>query len=105
MVNSFQIKYLSIAQKDLTEIIEYIMDDNPSAALEILDKMDTSISKLENFPYMGCVPKDTRLKHTGYRILIVDNYLVFYVVFAELKIVEIRRILHGRRHYNFLLET
>ncbi|WP_420889704.1 type II toxin-antitoxin system RelE/ParE family toxin [Halanaerobium congolense] len=36
-------------------------------------------------------------------MLVIGSYLVFYVVFENKKIVEIRRILHGKRKYNFLL--
>ena len=50
---------------------------------------------------MGVIPNDLRLKSLNYRMLIIDNYLVFYVV--KDCIVEIRRILHGRRKYAFLL--
>jgi toxin ParE1/3/4 len=33
-------------------------------------------------------------------MLVVGNYVVFYVVFGG--VVEIRRILHGKRRYDFL---
>lgn len=101
MAKKYRIEYLPIAQKDLTEIIEYIQNDNPSAALNLLDQIDETVSKLEDFPLMGQVPKDRRLEYLGYRMLIVDNYLIFYVV--KDNYVEIRRILHGKRKYSFLL--
>ena len=103
MANKFRIEYLPVAEKDLVDVFEYILSDNPSAATSFLDKVDESILKLEEFPYMGFVPKDTRLKYLGYRILIVENYLVFYVVHEIERLVEIRRILHGKRQYDFLL--
>ena len=46
--------------------------------------------------------KDRRLTRQGYRILIVDSYLVFYV-FLNNEMVEIRRIISGKRDYKFLL--
>ena len=96
-----KIHYLPIAQQDLVEIFDYIMQDNPKAAASFIDKFDKSISKLETFSKLGVVPKDDRLEFMGYRMLIVDNYLVFYVI-RESKI-EIRRIIHGSRKYSFLL--
>lgn len=33
-----------------------------------------------DFPLMGVIPINRRLTRQGYRILIVDNYLVFYVL-------------------------
>jgi len=102
MDNKFSIEYLPTAEKDLIDIFEYILSDNPSAATSFLDHVDQSILKLEDFPYMGVVPKDTRLKYLSYRILLVENYLVFYVVHEVQELVEIRRVLHGKRRYNFL---
>lgn len=51
---------------------------------------------------MGVVPQNRRLTKKGYRILIVDNYLVFYVLLDN-ETVEIRRIISGKRDYDFLL--
>jgi len=100
MDKKYPIEYLPVAQKDLVEIQEYIKKDNPSAALNFLNTLDETVSKLEDFPFMGQVPTDRRLEYLGYRILIVGSYLVFYVVNDDY--VEIRRILHGRRKYSFL---
>ncbi|HOE57481.1 MAG TPA: type II toxin-antitoxin system RelE/ParE family toxin, partial [Bacillota bacterium] len=55
----------------------------------------------DQFPFIGVVPKDIRLQGLGYRMLIIENYLVFYVVLDD--IVEIRRITSGKRKYDFLL--
>ncbi|MFZ5634181.1 MAG: type II toxin-antitoxin system RelE/ParE family toxin [Bacillota bacterium] len=57
--------------------------------------------RLEDFPLMGAVPKNRRLTRQGYRILIVDNFLVFYVLLDN-GTVEIRRIISGKRDYKFL---
>ncbi len=100
MSNKLRIEYLPIAEKDLTEIIEYIQIDNPTVALTLLVEIDKTISKLAYFPYMGHTPKDQRLIQLNYRMLVVENYLVFYVVLDD--VVEIRRILHGKRKYDFL---
>jgi addiction module toxin, RelE/StbE family len=102
MSNNFRVEYLPIAEKDLTEILEYIQIDNPTAALTLLNEIDKAISELSNFPYMGSTPKDQRLILFNYRMLIVANYLVFYVVLDGEEVVEIRRILHGKRKYDFL---
>lgn len=101
MSRKYSIEYLPIAEKDLTEIIEYVTLDSPQSALNLLDEIDNTILKLEDFPYIGKIPKDSRLQLLNYRILIVSSYLVFYVVKDD--IVEIRRILHGKRNYEFLL--
>ncbi len=101
MGKKYKFEYLPIATKDLTEILEYIELDNPQAALRLLNELDSTISNLEIFPYMGIVPKDFRLERLGYRMLIVNSYLVFYIVLDD--VIEIRRIIYGKRKYGFLL--
>ncbi|QGP92813.1 ParE toxin of type II toxin-antitoxin system, parDE [Neomoorella glycerini] len=97
-----KIVYLAQAQEDLLDIFDYIRRERPQAAERILQLFDKKISHLADFPLMGCRPRDERLKKLGYRVLIVDNYLVFYVVKENM--VEIRRVIHGRRRYAFLLQ-
>ena len=94
------IEYLPIAQQDLEEIFDYIKKDNINATASLIDEIDEKISQLAQFPYLGTIPKDERLEKLGYRMLIVRKYLVFYVV--KESVIEIRRILHGRRRYGFL---
>jgi len=101
MSKSYQIRYLRTAETDLIDIFEYIQKDNPSAARKQLERFDQSISQLSRNPHLGVIPKDDRLKRLGYRILIIDKHLVFYVV--KTNTVQIRRIIHGARQYSFLL--
>lgn len=96
-----QINITEIAEQDLFETVEYIATDNPSAALQLADEFEQSILRLADFPLMGAIPKNRRLAVKGYRILIVSDYLVFYVIDGET--VEIRRIISGKRNYIKLL--
>jgi toxin ParE1/3/4 len=101
MSRSFVIRYLATAVRDLEDIFDYIAKDRPVAAASLLDKLDHTISQLADFPEMGVVPKDDRLKRLGYRLLIIENYLVFYVI--KFETIQIRRIIHGARQYGFLM--
>ncbi|WP_424429396.1 type II toxin-antitoxin system RelE/ParE family toxin [Poseidonibacter sp.] len=101
MVSKYEIKYLPIAEEDLSDIIDYILTDNPDYAMELLRKFNETISRLENFPNLGVVPKDSFIAQMNYRILIVDAYLVFYVFINDT--IEIQRIINGKRKYDYLL--
>ena len=46
-------------------------------------------------------PRDLVLAAKGYRYLVVEKYLVFFVIVEDT--VQIRRILFGRRDYQTLL--
>ncbi len=92
----YEIRYLPLARKDLTEITNYIADNlkAPKAAMELLNALDESISKLEQFPYSCKVYHPIRELENEYRLLPVKNYAVFYVV--KEKVVEIHRVVYAR---------
>ena len=100
-MDKHRIEYLPIAVADLDDIFIFVADNSPQAALELIDRIDASIVGLESFPEMGLLAKSPRLARKGYRALIVDDYLVFYVVIDD--VVEIRRIVSGKRNYAHLL--
>ncbi|MBM3310740.1 MAG: type II toxin-antitoxin system RelE/ParE family toxin [Candidatus Aminicenantes bacterium] len=96
------IRYLSAAEKDLLGIYDYARQDNPRAAAAFIGKIGKAVGRLAEHPYLGAVPKDERLAGLGYRVLVVENILVFNVV--KPTVVQIRRVLHGARRFDFLLE-
>lgn len=101
MAKNFRIEYLPIAQTDMIDIFDYISKENTEAADALLQEFSTKIAQLEKYPFIGPIAKDFRLQQLGYRTLIVEKYIIFYIVKDFL--VEIRRILHGSRKYSFLL--
>jgi len=101
MPTKYKIEYLPIAQSDLNEIFDYIQIDAPESAMDVLNEFDSKITLLSSFPQMGTIPKDERLMRLGYRMLVIRNYVVFYVITED--VIEIRRVIHGNRNYSFLL--
>ncbi len=95
------VEYLPLAYEDLEEIFTYIVAYDPGAAANLLNEIDLAILNLEYFPNMGVTPKNRRLANKGYKMLVINDYLVFYVVVGD--IVEIRRIVSGKRNYTKLL--
>ena len=95
-MDKHRVEYLPIAVADLDDIFIFVADNSPQAAIELIDRIDASIAGLESFPEMGLIAKPPRLARKGYRVLIVDDYLVFYVLQDD--IVEIRRIVSGKRN-------
>lgn len=101
MKSKCRVYYLKKAQDDLNNIFDYIKIDNPAGAESFVEKIDKYISRLSSFPLSGIQPKDNRLKNKGYRVVIVDNYLVFY--FIKGNNLYISRVIHGKQNYIFLL--
>lgn len=89
------------AEERLREIIFYIADDsgNIDIALGYLDKIETAINRLQEFPESGSIPRYSVLKKQGYRALIVEKHLVFYKIDEADKLVIIYAVVDGRREY------
>ncbi|MGE5507932.1 MAG: type II toxin-antitoxin system RelE/ParE family toxin [Chitinophagales bacterium] len=75
--------------------------DSPRAAQKVKDEIIHQIGLLEDFPELEPLSRDEGLRHDGYRILVVGNYLVFYQVLGEE--VQVKRVLHGARKHRHLL--
>src|SRR5262245_11311860 len=87
-----------VARADLLEIYTHIAAHDAGAADRLMSRFDKRFGELEAHPLLGP-------PHIGhgfdYRRLVVDSYLVFYIV-AESEIV-ILRILHAARDIAALL--
>ena len=94
------VRYLPIAEQDLLHIANFIASDSPSRAITFIDSLDARIGSLGAHPHIGRVPRHAHLKTMGYRILVVDAYLVFYMV--RPMSIEIHRIVRASRDLNHL---
>ena len=97
----YSIRFLQVAEDDLAEVITYIAADRPSAAEALATKIERNIRLLSDNPHLGQSPKEEELAKLGYRYLVVENYLVFYII--ERQTIYVHRILHGARDYLTLL--
>ena len=95
--SKYQIRFLRAAEEDFTEIVNYIAEENLSAADAIANEIEKVISSLSNHPFLGRIPNEEELLTLGYRYMVVQNYLIFYTV--EGKTIFIHRIIHGARDY------
>jgi toxin ParE1/3/4 len=93
------------AEEQLREIIFYIAGDSGDVdiALKYLDKIETAINRLQEFPESGSIPRYSILKKQGYRVVIVERHLVFYKINEIEKTVMIYAIVDGRREYHNLI--
>jgi len=99
--NKYQIRFLKIAEDDLTEIVSYIAADNPKAANAITTKIEKNLELLSENPLLGRKPRDEEIRKLRYRYVIVQNYIIFYTI--ENKTLYIHRILHNARDYKSIL--
>lgn len=95
------IRLLGIAEEDLAEIMTYIAAESITAAEALINRIEKNLQSLQKHPFLGRIPDDVELLNLGYRYLVVDDYLVFYIV--DDRTVIVHRIIHGARDYQSLL--
>lgn len=76
-----QIIWTESALSDLDVIAEYIALDKPSAAIHLVQKVFSSIERLQQFPELGRKPPE--LKKSRYLEIIVNPCRIFYRVEGE----------------------
>ena len=85
------------AERDLSEIWDYIAEDNETAADKTLREIDARCHMLGEHPKMG---RDRSDIVPGVHSSPVGNYLIFYRETSHG--VEIIRVLHGARNLDFI---
>ena len=101
-LNKYTVRLLSPAEQDLQELLTYVAADNVTAALTLADKIERELRTLSTHPRLGKIPNDAQLAAMGYRVLVVDNYLIFYKMVGNTVLVY--RIVHGARDVPSLLK-
>jgi addiction module RelE/StbE family toxin len=105
MANNYTIKMTPKAADDLDSIYIDILEElfATSASTNILERIEKEIMILKEFPFSCNHVADEYLRNKGYRKLIVDNYIVFYLIEEENDQVIIMRVLYGKQKYENLL--
>ena len=100
-MGKYNVRIFANAKMDLKDIVIYLNTLSPQAALRYYDLIIEKIGSLAEMPQRCPFVRDVSLKAKGYRYLIVESYLVFFVI--KFDTVQIRRILFNRRNYEWLL--
>src|SRR5262249_46392318 len=87
------------AKRDISDIWEYIANDNVEAADRVLDALESAMIKLARSPGIGHWRED--LADKRHRFWLVYSYLIVYRY--EAKPIQIVRVLHAARDIRDLL--
>jgi plasmid stabilization system protein ParE len=101
--NSYKVCYLPIFEKDLTNIIEYIVYNlkNRDAAISLLEKIENAILERTKNPLAFEKYNSIRERKYPYYRIYVGNFVIYYVVIED--VIEIRRIIYGKRNTDKLI--
>jgi len=91
------------AKQDLKEIFIYVaVNDNLSSANKLLDAIESSCYRLDEFPERGHIPPE--LKATGIKKYLEIHYKPYRIIYEiENELVYIHSILDGRRNIQEIL--
>ena len=82
------------AKADVREIIAYLRERSPQAAVHVRNELKVAMRKLAMFPWIGHRRADVHSE--SLRFWSVYSYLIAY--HAEKKPIEIIRVFHGARN-------
>lgn len=85
----------SSAKLDLSEIVRYIADDNPTAARKWLNEMNEAITKLASFPALGRIVPE--YSDDSIREIIKGQYRIVYRINMDQESICIIAIHHSKR--------
>jgi len=101
-METYDVQFLQEALGDLEEIVLYIAQDSRTAALRMHDRIIEKANDLSVFPKRGRPVPDKKMSASGYRILGIKPYIVFYRVVG--RNILIYRVLHGATNYPLLYD-
>ena len=95
-----------VAEEDILNTVKYIVDvlKAPTAANNLLDEIERHEEILENTPNIYPLVPDEYLAQKGLKFTIIKNYLMFYTIDENEKIVTVIRFLYGRRDWKNILK-
>lgn len=99
-------EFLFDALNDMTEIISaFVMLGSRQGAVRIKEKFNKAAEQIQTFPYSGVTVPDKKLSEAGFRMIIAEDYLMFYKIFEDERKVVFYRVLNGKRNYPALMNS
>ena len=89
-----QVRWTTPAARDLEEITNYILRDNPTAALPVVTKLFDAANSLKSLPNRGRPGRAP-----GTRELVISNLRFIIVYQVTVESVHILHIHHGARNW------
>lgn len=100
-MDKYEVRLMNQALQDLDEIYSYIARNlqEPGVAAELLDALESEILSLEYLPYRCSERRIGSFANSGYRQLIVKNYIVVYRIDETHKQVLIVTVRYARSSF------
>ena len=100
-MSNYNVVISPAAQSDFLSIVDHLNTLAPEEAVLIFNEVIEEVETLQTDPKSCPFARDSQLRLRRYRVLAVDNYIVFFLINAST--VEVRRILYTKRQYERFL--
>ena len=102
--DEYTMEFLPLALNDITEIVSsFVMLGSKQGAIRIKNKINKPAEQILHFPYSGVTVPDPKMAKMGFRMIVVEKYLMFYKVFEDEKKITFYRVINGKRNYPALM--
>lgn len=103
----FRVDITETAKNDMIEAAEYLdyVLKNPQAADNLMEAIEKETGSFTVFPEKYAVLDDNILSFFNVRFVRVKDYLAFYVIMEDERLVVILRFLHMRRDWTEILKA
>ena len=100
-MTNWQVFMTDTAKRDLREIALSIYDQSGDSdiAASFVAALREKCLALESYPERGAIPKDYVLKALGYRYLVYQHYLIFYLTDESERRVSIHAFFSEKQDY------
>jgi plasmid stabilization system protein ParE len=103
----YSVNITNIAEEDILSTVRYISDElkAPKAANNLLDEIEKYEKILEKNPNIYPSVPDEYLANMGLKFVAIKNYLMFFKINKDERIVNVIRFLYGRRDWKNILKN
>lgn len=103
-MDKYEVEYLQIFKDDLNEIVSYIVLElkDKNASHKLIDDIQKKIELIKTNPQMYQYYDFIKSLKEKYRCFVVGNYIVFYFINKDEKIITIYRIIYNKRNLKSL---
>lgn len=100
MADVYEVKITRQAQEQIAGIVDYISNElfAPDAACNLLDKMESSILSLSEFPERYHLIKEYTWREKGIRKIVVSGFLIYYWIDKVAKKVQVIAVIYEKRN-------
>ena len=94
-----------VFDNDIDSVYQYIKDnsDAPMAVENLMKELKIKLNYLKKSPFARSFVQDEFLASIGFRPIKVKNYIIFYIIDDEKKVVNLIRFLYDKRDWKSIL--